>query len=188
MTDCEELIDECLEGVERTISIVKDIREFSHAGGGAFAPADVNLLVEKALRMASGQRSNRLRVVQHLGPLPRLRCSAGSLEQVFLNLLVNAFDAVGREGDIEVVTRCEGAFISVRIIDGGVGIPAEDLGRLFDPFFTTKEAGQGTGLGLFVSYEIVKLHGGEIVATSVLGEGSSFEVRLPLATAGEDPA
>jgi signal transduction histidine kinase len=112
--------------------------------------------------------------------------SAGQLRQVFVNLLVNALQAVGQVGTVRVETALDGARAVVRVRDDGAGILPEHRDRLFDPFFTTKPAGEGTGLGLYVSHEIVRGHGGEIQVISRPAQGATFEVRLPLAHAGRD--
>ncbi len=182
----EELIEEALEGVERTIAIVRDMNEFSRAGEGERVPADLNQLVEASVRMAAPHQRGHVRVREAYGPLPTLECAPGPLRQVFLNLIVNALQAVGAQGTVQVETALEGSQAVVRVRDDGPGVPPEIQERLFDPFFTTKEAGEGTGLGLYVSYEIVRLHGGEIRVGPAPGGGATFEVRLPLrATAGE---
>ncbi len=179
LAECEELLNDALEGADRTIAIVRDIREFSH-GGFETREVDLDALVRKALRMASTHRPQKARLIEHYGALPPTQGAPGPLGQVFLNLILNAYDAVREGGDVHVGTRACDDEACVCIADEGPGIAPEHLDRIFDPFFTTKQAGQGTGLGLFVSYEIVRLHEGSLTAHSVSGEGSVFEVRLPL--------
>ncbi|MGH0029069.1 MAG: ATP-binding protein [Myxococcota bacterium] len=178
-----DLIDESLDGVERTISIVRDVMQFSRAGGAGpseWQPADVNELLRDSLRVASSDVPARIDFHLDTGDLPSLRCAPNGLRQVFLNLIVNAVQAVGESGHIQMRTRHEGDHVVVRIEDDGPGMTASDREKLFDPFFTTKPVGEGTGLGLTVSYEIVQGHGGTIAAESEPGAGAVFEVRLPL--------
>ena len=118
--------------------------------------------------------------------MPPVWGAAGQLRQVFVNLLVNALQAVGQVGTVRVETALDGARAVVRVRDDGAGILPEHRDRLFDPFFTTKPAGQGTGLGLYVSHEIVRGPGGEIQVVSSPAQGATFEVRLPLAHASRD--
>jgi PAS domain S-box-containing protein len=179
--ECESLIDESLEGVERTISIARDMREFAHSGTDQRCGVDMNAIVEGCVRVASAHRKRATRIEERYGTLPAVWASAGQLRQVFLNLIVNALDVVADDGLVRVETALEGDRAVVRVADDGPGILAEHRERLFDPFFTTKPAGEGTGLGLYISHQIVRGHGGEIVVDSVPGAGATFEVRLPLA-------
>ncbi|MCA9511814.1 MAG: ATP-binding protein [Myxococcota bacterium] len=180
LADCEELIDDALEGVNRTVAIVRDVREFSGGGEARFELADPNELVESALRVATPQQPSGVEVERGYGSVAPLECLPGQLRQVFLNLIVNAFQAMGAHGRLAITTRVAGSRLVVAFEDDGCGIEEGALGRLFDPFFTTKPAGEGTGLGLFISYEIVRAHGGEIAVDSLPGKGARFEVQLPL--------
>jgi PAS domain S-box-containing protein len=179
LAGAEELIDDSLEGVERTIAIARDMREFAHSAGAARESVDLNHELETCVRLASTQRPG-VRVAESYAALPALSASAGQLRQVFLNLIVNALQAVAEGGSVSVSSALEGDTAVVRVRDDGCGIPAEIQHRLFEPFFTTKPADQGTGLGLYISYEIVRAHGGEIRVDSAPGAGATFEVRLPL--------
>jgi len=188
LRECEELVEEALEGVERTIAIVRDVREFSHFGGGGeqtWSEESLDELLEGALRVAQPQSSPDVRFERAYGQTPRIRCSPNQMRQVFVNLIVNAVQAVGGAGRIVLATGVAGDEVFVRVEDDGPGMNEETRRRLFDPFFTTKEVGEGTGLGLYVSYEIVKGHGGRIVVRSRPGEGSVFVVGLPLRATGE---
>ena len=179
LAGAEALIDESLEGVERTIAIARDMREFAHSASAAREPTDLNHELETCVRLASTQRPG-VTITERYGELPPLSASAGQLRQVFLNLLVNALQAVSENGSVTVSSASEGGIAVVRVQDDGCGIPQEIQHRLFEPFFTTKSADQGTGLGLYISYEIVRAHGGEIRVDSTPSRGSTFEVRLPL--------
>jgi signal transduction histidine kinase len=178
---CEELIEQSLEGVERTISIVRDMKEFSHMGGGGGEFADLREIVDGALRVASSRARPGVRVeLQHADDVPPVVCAADQLRQVFVNLAVNAIEAVGDSGCVRVTSLRDGDHGVVRIEDDGPGMSQATRERLFDPFFTTKPAGEGTGLGLSISYEIVRGHGGEIRVQTAPGSGTLMEVRIPV--------
>jgi PAS domain S-box-containing protein len=179
--ECEALIDESLEGIERTIAIARDMREFAHTGSDGRDALDLTQVLEACVRVASPHRRGATRIEEAYAELPPIWGSAGQLRQVFVNLLVNALQSVGQAGNVRVETRLDGERAVVRVSDDGAGVRPEHRDRLFDPFFTTKPAGEGTGLGLYVSHEIVRGHGGEILLVSSPGSGATFEVRLPLA-------
>jgi PAS domain S-box-containing protein len=179
--ECESLIDESLEGIERTIAIARDMREFAHTGSDGRAEVQVNQVLEACVRVAAPHRQGATRLEESYGEVPSVWASAGQLSQVFVNLLVNALQSAGQVGTVKVETLLEGDRAVVRVSDDGSGIEPEHRERLFDPFFTTKPAGEGTGLGLYISHEIVRGHSGEIVVTSTPGDGATFEVRLPVA-------
>jgi PAS domain S-box-containing protein len=173
----EELIEESLEGIDRMASIVRDVRSFSHAGLGHAELADVNELLENAANVASLRYA--VTVERCYGDLPPVRCAPHQLRQVFLNLIFNALQAVGEAGRIRLVTQCQRDTVIVRVQDDGCGIEAGMIERIFDPFFTTRPAGEGTGLGLALCYQIVRNHGGDIAVESEPGRGTSFFVHLP---------
>lgn len=179
VAECEELIDESLEGVDRTIAIVRDVKDFSRTAQGGREEADVNELLEESLRIAAPQLHDGIRVERDLCPSASVCGAPSQLLQVFLNLVVNAAQAIEGEGSIRLTTRANDGEVVLRIADTGCGIPADVREHLFDPFFTTKPAGQGTGLGLYIAHEIVRIHGGEIRVESKPSAGSTFEVRLP---------
>jgi signal transduction histidine kinase len=190
--ECEDLIAESLEGVERTISIVRDMQELSHSGGSdrtRWERANLSELLEGAFRITSARASRGLHFEHSHGDVPACRCSPNQLRQVFVNLIVNAIQAVGETsgpGRIRLTTSFEDGQAVARVQDNGPGMSEETRERLFDPFFTTKSVGEGTGLGLSVSYEIVRSHGGEIRVHSEPGAGAIFEVRLPIDPPAED--
>jgi len=125
-------------------------------------------------------------VVREYGELPPVECAPGQLNQVFMNLLVNAAHAIEEKGTITVRTGSDGHEVWVEVADTGTGIPQENRARLFDPFFTTKPVGQGTGLGLSLAYGIVSRHGGRIDVDSEVGKGSTFRVTVPVRRAPQD--
>jgi signal transduction histidine kinase len=155
------------EGVDRVATIVRTMGERAHPS--AHAPADLNTAARAALALAGGEGD--------LGPLPPVTCDAGEIEQVLVNLLVNAADA---GGTVTLRTRAEDGFVRLSVIDTGSGIPAHVAERVFDPFFTTKEVGRGTGQGLAIARRIVvDGHGGTLTFETEPGAGTAFHVRLP---------
>jgi two-component system NtrC family sensor kinase len=184
MRDGEDLIEECLEGIERVKLIVHDVKGFAHAGEDR-AFVDVNALLDSALRIAKPLLPPTARLERILSDVPHVRASARHVQQVFLNLLTNAAQAIGPTGTIRVQTERVRDGVAVRFADDGCGMPPEVLERAFDPFFTTKSVGEGTGLGLAISYQIVKGHGGEIRLESAPGRGTRVHVFLRVEGAPE---
>jgi signal transduction histidine kinase len=182
--DGEELIEECLEGIARVKQIVHDVKGFAHAGEER-SFVNVNLLIDAALRVARPLIPPNARIEQILSDVPHVRASARHIQQVFLNLLTNAAQAIEENGRIRAVTARRGDGVLVRIADDGCGMPPDVVDRVFDPFFTTKEVGEGTGLGLAISYQIVRSHGGEIEIDSAPGKGTEVSVFLPVDGAAE---
>jgi len=180
LAEIQELIDESLEGVTRTAAIVSGIREFSHAGNANREHARLNDIVDAAHRMATPHVRHVAEVHIEHEVLPDLLCSPHEIQQVALNLLINAADAVGTDGSIQIRTKGCGNKVLLQVADDGEGIDPDSLERIFDPFYTTKGVGEGTGLGLSISYEIVHRHGGEIEVESTLGKGTTFSVELPI--------
>jgi PAS domain S-box-containing protein len=174
-----ELIEESLSGVSRVASIVQDVRGFAHAGTDRDALTDVNALLEMSVRVAAPRLRYSARLERDYGVVPAVRGNSQELKQVFLNVILNAADATGEEGTIRLVTRPEDGHVVVSVQDDGCGIAPEVCDRIFDPFFTTKPAGQGLGLGLSLSYEMVRRHGGDIEVESRPGAGTCFRIRLP---------
>ncbi len=182
--DCQELIEESLEGVERTIAIVRDVKEFSHNGvvdRTQWETVALSNLLDGALRVVASQAPSDVQIESVHEGEAICRCSPNQIRQVFVNLIVNAIQALGDSGRIVLSTGTDGGEVFARVEDDGPGIDEATRERLFDPFFTTKPVGEGTGLGLSVSYEIVRNHGGEIHVSSEPGSGACFEVRLPIA-------
>ncbi|WP_323134596.1 ATP-binding protein [Aromatoleum toluclasticum] len=184
--DLMQLLDESQEGLVRIAKIVADLKDFSHVDRQELEPADLNVLIDKVINVAWNELKYKAEVIRDYGALPSLYCYPGRLGQVFLNLLVNAAQAIATRGSIGVRTGVEGGEVVVRVSDTGTGIAPEIVGRIFDPFFTTKPVGKGTGLGLHIVYKIVETHNGRIDVDSTPGRGTTFTIRLPIA--GLSPA
>ncbi|WP_432820962.1 PAS domain-containing sensor histidine kinase [Trichloromonas sp.] len=178
--DIIELIHESLDGADRVKTIVQNLKSFSRVDNVELSSADINACLKSTISMVSNEIKYKGTLESDFGHLPLLRCFPQQLNQVFMNLLVNAAQAITEKGVVRVRTWCQGGFINVSIGDTGCGIAADTLGRIFEPFFTTKDVGQGTGLGLSISYDIVKKHGGEIIVDSDVGKGTTFTVHLPM--------
>jgi two-component system NtrC family sensor kinase len=179
-----QIVDECIDGIDRIGGIVGNLRRFSRAPSDERVTVDVNAAVRDAVKLADLHRSGSVVVKAHLAEdLPRVEGSEERLVQAFLNLLLNAKQALaGRaEGLIAVETRCADDRVEVRISDDGPGVPAEIQDRIFDPFFTTKTPDEGTGLGLSIALEIAREHGGLLEVVSRSGEGACFVVNFAAA-------
>ncbi len=188
LDDFAKAVRESQEGSERIRHIVQDLRDFSRHDTGEPTLADLNDALDSTANIVWTLMKHQVVLKRDLGELPPLRCYPMQLKQVFMNLLMNAYQAIaervgksGETGEIRLRTRRHGDGILVEVTDTGVGIAPEHLGRIFDPFFTTKEVGVGTGLGLSTAFGIVQRHGGSIRVRSEPGEGARFEVFLPLA-------
>ncbi|MDP2788267.1 MAG: ATP-binding protein [Pseudomonadota bacterium] len=183
-TDIVDLLAETGDGIARVRRIVQDLKEFSHVDQGDWMLADLHKGLESTLNVVNNEIKYKARVVKEYGVLPMLHCLPSQLNQVFMNLLVNAAHAIEDQGVITLRTGTRvgeaGEEAWVEVADTGKGIPAHLLTRIFDPFFTTKPVGQGTGLGLSISYGIVQKHGGRIEVESEPGKGTAFRVVLPI--------
>jgi signal transduction histidine kinase len=177
----DPMIQGIREGAERTRKIVRDLRVFARTTDEVWQAVDLHEELDSSLTLLSHLLKDRVTVHRKYGDLPSVECIRSQIDQVFLNVLANAAQAIGDPGAITIETRREGGAAVVSISDTGPGIPPDVLGRVFDPFFTTKPVGEGTGLGLSISYEIVKKHGGEITATSPPDQGATLAIRIPIA-------
>ncbi len=177
----QSIIEKIVKQTFRASEIVNNLLNFSRTGAAEAADIDVNRVVEETLSLvAHPLKASQIQVVKQLGePLPAVRGSANKLQQVFLNLFLNARDAMPSGGMLEVRTVAHNGSVEIEVADTGAGIPREHIHRIFDPFFTTKASGRGTGLGLSVSYGIIKEHSGKIDVRSTPGKGTSFHVEFP---------
>jgi signal transduction histidine kinase len=177
----QSIIEKIVKQTFRASEIVNNLLNFSRTGAGELADIDVNKVVEETLSLvAHPLKTSQIQIVKQLGStLPPVRGSANKLQQVFLNLFLNARDAMPGGGMLEVRTAAHNGSVEIEVVDTGAGIPREHIHRIFDPFFTTKASGRGTGLGLSVSYGIIKEHAGKIDVRSSPGKGTSFHVEFP---------
>jgi len=178
--DTKEMLEESLDGITRIKQIVSDLKDFSHADEQEWHSTDIHSGLNSTLNIINNELKYKASVVKQYGNIPRIECIASQLNQVFMNILVNAAHAIEKDGIITIATGVSRDRIYVAISDNGKGIPPEHIKRIFDPFFTTKPVGQGTGLGLSLSYSIVKNHGGEIKVNSNPSTGTCFNIWLPV--------
>jgi two-component system NtrC family sensor kinase len=188
---CKEMpraFQRTLEGVERTAAIVRAMKEFAYPDGIEQNPADLNRAIETTLLVAHNEYKYNAQMETRLGELPPVICNVGELNQVFLNLIVNAAHAIAESGkDVEtgritITTQASGDSVVIGVEDNGCGISEEHLEKIFDPFFTTKPAGRGTGQGLAITRAIItEKHGGTVDVHSAVGSGTRFVLRLPIA-------
>ena len=179
--DLPTLLAESQEGIARVRKIIQDLREFSRAGHSEdWTVTDLHAGIDSTVNIVWNDLKYKVELFKQYGEVPPLECLPSQLNQVFLNILVNAGHAIEQRGQITIATRADAQFAYVEISDTGKGIAPENLARVFEPFFTTKPIGKGTGLGLSISYGIIKKHGGEIDVRSEVGVGTTFLIRLPL--------
>jgi signal transduction histidine kinase len=181
MSEINSIVSDCREGAQRICDVVKNLRLFSRLDEAELKHIDIHEGLDSTLRLLSRYyNSDRLMLSKEYGDLPRVTCYAGQLNQVWMNLLVNAAQSMTHSGQVRIATRLDGDSVVIAISDTGNGIPEEQLSRIFDPFFTTKPVGEGTGLGLSISYGIIERHEGTIDVKSTIGVGTTFTVRIPI--------
>jgi two-component system NtrC family sensor kinase len=178
--DARELIRESMDGAERVRTIVQNLKSFSRVDDAESRHADINECITSTINIVWNELKYKASLVKELGDIPLTRCHPQQINQVFMNLLINAAQAIEKQGEIIVRTWHENGSIFAQVTDTGCGMSTEVLNKIFEPFFTTKEIGSGTGLGLSITYDIVKKHNGEITAASEPGKGTTFTVRLPV--------
>ncbi len=186
LAEGRELIEECIDGVERTVRIVQDVKGFARGGTEEREWLDLNDLLARVLRVAQPQIHLGVHLEKRFGEIPSVFGSVAELQQVFLNLVLNSSQAIDGEGRIVVETRAHEDAVIVSITDDGCGIAPDDCDRIFDPFFTTKRVGEGTGLGLAISFQIVERHKAQIGVESEPGVGTTFQVRFPGVVVNEE--
>jgi two-component system, NtrC family, sensor kinase len=181
--DLESLMVESLDGVARVRRIVQDLKDFSHVGEVERQSFDLHAGIDSTLNIVWHELKQKAEVIKEYGTIPMIDGVPAQLNQVFMNLLVNAAQALDHYGVITIRTGREGDWVWAEVADDGPGIKPEHLPRIFEPFFTTKPVGKGTGLGLSLSYGIVSQHGGRIEVDSTVGNGTRFRVWLPIGKA-----
>ncbi len=177
--DIDNLLSESLDGLQRVRRIVQDLKDFSHVDESEKQWANLESGLDSTLNVVWNEIKYKADVVKEYAGIPQIECFPSQLNQVFMNLLINAVQAIENHGQITIRTGYDEKYVWVEVEDTGRGIKPEHLGRIFDPFFTTKPVGKGTGLGLSLSYGIVQKHGGQIEVKSELSKGTAFKVALP---------
>ncbi|MBH3342063.1 CBS domain-containing protein [Pseudomonas mendocina] len=178
--DLQQLYGDTLYGLEQIAELVVGLKDFARLDRAMSEEVDLNDCIRSALLIARNNIKDKAEVVQQLGELPRIACAPSQINQVLLNLLTNAAQAIDGMGRIQIRSWADAQGIHVSLQDNGRGMPPEVMAKIFDPFFTTKPVGQGTGLGLSISYKIVQDHGGQIRVASEPGRGTRFLISLPL--------
>ena len=178
--DMPKLIKSCEEGARRTRDIVIGLRNFSRLEEAKLKVVDIHEGIDSTLSLLAGELKGRIKINKNYGVIPKINCYPSELNQVFTNILTNAIQAITESGEISISTRVDGGFVTVSIRDTGVGMSESAAEKVFDPFFTTKDMGLGTGLGMSISYGIVKKHNGDIKVQSQPGKGTEFIISLPI--------
>ncbi|HHB91835.1 MAG TPA: GHKL domain-containing protein [Thioploca sp.] len=183
LEEAQMLLDNALGGIDKISNLVKNLKDFSRLDRAEAAEHDVNKGLDDALNMINHMLDDKVKINKNYSDVAHITCAPAQINQVFLNLLVNAIHAIhskGNEGVIEIITLQQEQRVEIKIKDNGKGIPTENLTRIFEPFFTTKRSGKGTGLGLAISHKIIKEHRGELKVASKIGEGTTFTIYLPV--------
>lgn len=178
--DLATLLKESVDGLQRVTRIVRDLKNFAHVDEADVQWADLEAGLDSTLNVAWNEIKYKAEVIKEYGGIPKVECVASQINQVFMNLLINAAQAIEQNGKITLRTRLVGDRVAIEIADTGSGIAPQHIERIFEPFFTTKPVGKGTGLGLSLTHSIVKKHGGTIEVSSEVGVGTTFRVLLPI--------
>ncbi len=178
--DLEELIGQSLEGGERIQRIVSDLKDFSHIDDSQEVCIDLNEEIDRTLKVLAHEIPEESEILREFHPLPGITCNAARMGQVFLNILLNAFQSARKGLRLVIRTSCEEGRIRIRFEDNGPGIPEEILDHIFEPFYTTREVGQGTGMGLTVAYEVITSYGGTIEVRNGADHGATVLIQLPI--------
>jgi signal transduction histidine kinase len=178
--EINKLIESIRNGTKRTTEIVRGLRTFSRLDEDVLKEADIHEGIDSTLILLHNRYKNRIEIIKNYGNIPLIECYPGQINQVFMNILSNAVDAIDDKGTITISTYNHGENILIRIKDSGQGIPENFVEKIFDPFFTTKGVGKGTGLGLSISQGIIEKHKGKIEVTSKPDQGTEFIISLPI--------
>ncbi len=180
VSDIDNLISESIEGTERIKKIVQDLKSFSRVDEAEYKQADINAGIESTMNIIWNEIKYKAKIIKEYGDIPRTKCNPGQLNQVFMNILINAAQAIEKQGEIYIKTWHEDGSIYMSVSDTGCGIEEDKINKIFEPFFTTKEVGQGTGLGLSIAYDIIRKHNGDIWVDSKPGAGTTFTIKIPV--------
>jgi two-component system NtrC family sensor kinase len=179
MEDIPDLLNDCKDGTGRVGRIVGDLKNFAHPGNDKQMLVDINKGLESTLNVVYNEIKYKADVIKEFGDIPLVEGYPQKINQVFMNILINAAQAIEKKGEIRIQTKKENHNAVVIISDTGCGIKKEDIPRIFDPFFTTKEIGKGTGLGMHIAHNIIKEHNGKIEVDSRIGKGTTVTITLP---------
>jgi len=181
LEDISEAISESTDGAKKVRKIVMDLKDFSRPDKSKMETSDINEGIQKSLNVIWNELKYKAEVIKELGDIPPIKCDIQKLNQVFVNILINAVQAIEKKGKIRIKTFTSNNSVVIKISDTGKGISKNDKDKIFDAFYTTKEPGKGTGLGLAISYRIIEEHNGTIDVESEPGKGTTFTIKLPLA-------
>lgn len=178
--DLSSLIKSCYDGAERSKQIILDLKNFSRLDEAMVKEVDIHEGIDSALNILESKYKDRVNVHKQYGEIPKIMCYAGQINQVFMNVLDNAAQAIENNGNVYVRTKIVGQDVAIEIEDTGPGIDEDVIPKIFDPFFTTKPVGEGTGLGLSICYKIIKSHNGKMEVESEKGKGTKFIIKIPI--------
>jgi len=181
-----EMIEQSMAGADRTKKIIQDVKSFSRLNTAGFVEADIHEAIDSTLTMLYHEYKGRIEIDKQYGVIPPVKCNIAKLSQVFMNLLVNAIQAIEGPGVIGIRTGREGGMVVIEISDTGCGIPDSMIDKVFDQFYTTKPVGVGTGLGLSIIRGIIEQHKGALSVRSTLGQGTTFTIKVPIDLKAED--
>ena len=179
-TDMADMVEESVEGISRISELVQSLKDFSRMDRLEVDAVDIHRCIDSTLTIAHNVVKNKAEIIREYGVVPKVPCAASQINQVLLNIITNAAQAIDKFGVITISTRVVGDNVEIAIKDTGKGMPEKVRAKIFEPFYTTKDVGQGTGLGLSISDKIIRQHNGEISVDSVEGVGTTFTIRLPL--------
>jgi signal transduction histidine kinase len=181
LTDSLQLVKESIGGANRIKKIVADMKDLMHPGNdNAVYLTDINKILHSTLNIVNNELKYKITLKKNFRKIPLIPCIPQQIGQVFINIIVNAAQAIEESGIISIATWADDAFVHIKITDNGMGIPQENIRKIFDPFFTSKAVGKGTGLGLHISYNMIKNHQGTITVKSKVGVGTQFTISLPI--------
>lgn len=180
LEDLNRKINNCVIGVERMRDIIQNLRRFSRFDAADLKMSSIHAGLDSTLALLGHELKDRVKIVREYGDVPDVKCYPGKLNQLFMNILANALQAINGPGKIRIRTFIRNEMVVIEIDDTGSGIPDDIIGQIFDPFFTTKEPGKGTGLGLSISYKIIEGHKGRLYAVNIPGKGARFTTEIPI--------
>ncbi|WP_196160364.1 sensor histidine kinase [Reinekea sp. G2M2-21] len=186
MSDLRDISTESLEGLNRIREIVKDLKDYAHVGDMKFEQTDINQLLSSSINLLRNEIKYKAEVITELEEIPLISCIPSQINQVFVNIIVNACHAIEEFGTITIATKLIGEKVSITLQDTGKGIPKDIIKKVFDPFFTTKPVGKGTGIGLAITRSIIDRHHGDIKVSSIEGTGTEFRIFLPIEQSQEE--